>query len=135
MKNFLYYFGWTFMISFIIYLGTKYQIQLQKEMSQTMEPGKYLSFSVLFPIIIGLFLGLPRLINKIKQQKEWTINWMKLLVIGLPTLLVIFIYLFLYQIPESILPFIPEQIFLRNQTIHVVAGVVFGYVLLDSLKE
>jgi len=134
MKVFFNYLGWTVLIGFIIYLGAKYQIQLQKEMSQTMEPEKYLNFSVIFPIFIGLLLGLPGLINKIKQQREWSFNWMKLLVIGLPTLLTILIYLFLAYIPENILQYVPEAIFLRNQTIHIVAGVVLGYVLLDSVK-
>jgi len=134
MRKFLYYLSWTVLICFIIYLGAKYQIQLQKEMSQTMEPKKYLNFSVIFPIFIGLLLGLPGLINKIKQQREWSFNWMKLLVIGLPTLLTILIYLFLAYIPENILQYVPEAIFLRNQTIHIVAGVVLGYVLLDSVK-
>lgn len=135
MKKFLYYFGWTVLIGFIIYFGGKYQIQLRIEMNQTMEPEKYLFFSVSFPFFIGLLLGLPKLINKIKQQKEGSFNWIKLLVIGLPTLLTIIIYLFLAHIPESILPFIPQAIYLRNHTIHIIAGVVLGYVLLDSVKD
>lgn len=135
MKNFFYYFGWTIAIGLVIYLGAKYQIQLQKEMSQTMQIEKYLNFSVIFPIFIGLLLGLPRLIHKIKQQKEWSFNWMKLLVIGLPTLLIVLIYLFLAYIPENVLQYVPEVIFLRNQMIHIVAGVVLGYVLLDSVND
>ncbi|WP_249872660.1 hypothetical protein [Oceanobacillus saliphilus] len=92
-------------------------------------------FATIFPIVIGLFLRLPRLLIEIKENKQWTFDWVKFIAIALPSL---------YIISMSILPFlqlgegsikIPEIIMVGSPTIQIIASVVFGYILLDSLKK
>lgn len=135
MKRFFYYFGWTIVISFIIYLGAKYQLRLQQEASVLFNLKPVILFSFIFPIVIGIILRLPKLINEIKQNKQWTFDWIKFTAIGLPALFVSLLYVFIFYLPESISLIIPLEIFMRNPTIQMIAGVVFGFILLDSVKK
>lgn len=82
-----------------------------------------------------MFLRLPKLIKEIKQNKLWTFDWIKFIAIGLPAFCVLIIYVSKFHLPESILSFIPQAIFLGNTTIQMTVGIVFGYTLLDSLKK
>ncbi|UOQ92149.1 hypothetical protein MUO14_16855 [Halobacillus shinanisalinarum] len=92
-------------------------------------------FAAIFPVVIGLFLRLPKLIIEIKENKQWTFDWVRFIAIALPSL---------YIITMSILPYsslgegsisIPEVILIGSPTVTTIAGIVFGYVLLDSFKK
>lgn len=135
MKRFFYYFGWTIGIGFILYLGAKYQLHLQHKAIVTFEITPVILFATIFSFTIGVLLRLPKLISQIKQNKQWTFDWIKFSAIGLPSLCILFIYVFILYLPESILPFIPQAIFLQSPTIQMIAGVVLGYILLDSIKK
>lgn len=135
MKRFLYYFGWTIVLGMIIYLGATYQFWLKQEYMKSFGAGSYMLFSALFPIVIGLLLRLPKLINEMKENKQWTFDWATFSGIGLPALCVLSLYVIIYYLPENILQLVPQQIFLGNPTIQTIAGVVFGFVLLDSVKK
>lgn len=120
----------------IYYLsGAKYQLWLEIKASETFQVTPVVLFFSIFSIIIGILLGLPKLINEIKQKRQWMFDWIKFMAIGLPSLLTLLVYVFIFQLPESILPFIPQVILLGNPTIQMTAGIVFGYVLLDSIKK
>lgn len=135
MKKFFYYLGWTVSIGIIIYLGSKYQLSLEKEADETFNVVSVVLFSSIFSIITGILLRFPKLINEIKQKKKWGFDWIKFSAIGLPSLLILLIYLFIIYLPVSILQFIPQVLYLGNSSIQIIAGVVFGYILLDSLKK
>ncbi len=144
MKRFFYFFGWTIFIGFIIYLGVKYQnflihqkfIQnIREESSLTFYLVQAVLFSFLFPIIIGIMFRLPKFINEIKQNKQWMFDWIKFIAIGLPSLCILLINTLKIYIPENMIEFIPQTIFLTDSTIPLIAGGVFGYVLIDSLKK
>ncbi|WP_245976855.1 hypothetical protein [Oceanobacillus arenosus] len=112
-------------------MGTKYQIRVEEEARNNYEIIPIFLFGTIFPIVIGLFLRLPKLIIEIKQNKQWTFDWIKFIAIALPTL---------YIISMSILPLggsikIPEYMINGNPTILIIAGTVFGFTLLDSLKK
>lgn len=133
--RFVYYFSWTVVIGFAIYLGATYQLRLQQEASQTFNMTSMILFSALFSVIIGILLGLPNLIKKMKQNNRWGFDWIKFIAIGFPSLFVVFMYVLLFYLPENVIGFLPQAIFLGNQTIQIIAGVVFGYILLDSVKR
>lgn len=92
-------------------------------------------FGTIFPIVIGLFMRLPKLIIEIKQHKRWTFDWIKFIAIALPSFCVISIWFL------PLLPFgedfyrIPNIILVGSPMIQIIAGIVFGYILLDSLKK
>ena len=135
MRRFFYYFGWTMAIGIIIYVGAKYQFLLKQEYMKNYEALTFILFSSIFPIGIGMLLRLPKLLIEIKDNRQWTFDWAKFIGIGLPSLCILSMYVLIFYLPESILPFIPQEIFLGNPTVQTIAGVVFGFVLLDSVKK
>ncbi len=132
MKNFFKYFFWTVVIGFIYYAGSRYELQLLNEAQMNYNFWPQVIFAVLFPILIGILLRLPRLIKEIQEEKAWSVNWMKLLAVGLSTLYVSLVPVLSLTGLFRYMPFAMDIIHLDLATL---AGVVFGYVLLDSLKE
>jgi hypothetical protein len=120
-------------MGFIFYLGAKYQIRLDEKASTTYDLMPVLLFATIYPIGIGLLLRLPKLIIEIKEKKQWTFDWIKVVSIGVPAL---------YIASAPILAttginflFVKGLMLMGSFTLITVAGIVFGYVLLDSLKK
>ena len=119
---------------FIFYLGTEVKVQLLQESRVKFNLLPYLIFVTIFPIFIGTFLRLPKLIIEIRQEKQWSFDWIKVVAIGFPTL-------YLAMAPILSLYFGPNMLFAKSfwmagdTTLTSIAGIVFGYVLLDSLKK
>ncbi|UAL47854.1 hypothetical protein K7887_02475 [Sutcliffiella horikoshii] len=132
MKNFFKYFFWTVVIGFIYYAGSRYELQLLNEAQMNYNFWPQVIFAALFPILIGILLRLPKLIKEIQEEKAWSVNWMKLLAVGLSTLYVSLVPVLSLTGLFRYMPFAMDIIHLDLATL---AGVVFGYVLLDSLKE
>ncbi|MGP4108844.1 hypothetical protein [Virgibacillus sp. L01] len=91
-----------------------------------------LLFATIYPIVIGLFLRLPKLIIEIKEKKQWTFDWVKVVAIGIPALYIASLPIlsttginFVFSI----------DLMLMGTKLITIAGIVFGYVLLDSLKK
>ncbi|WP_301107212.1 hypothetical protein [Sporosarcina sp.] len=135
MRRFFYYVGWTIVLGIIIFTGNQYQLSLKQDYMKNIDAMSFVLFSSIFPIVIGILLRLPNLINEMKENGQWTFDWAKFIGIGLPSLCVLSMYVLLFYVPESILPFISQEIFLGNSTVQIIAGVVFGFVLLDSVKK
>ncbi|ARJ39438.1 hypothetical protein SporoP8_11465 [Sporosarcina ureae] len=136
MRKFFYYFGWTMVIGVMIYLGAKYQFLLKQEYMKNYEVLSFILFSTIFPIGIGILLRLPKLIIEMKENRQWTFDWAKFMGIGLPSLGVLSMCVLIFTpAGENILPFVPEIMYPGNSTIQTIAGVVFGFILLDSVKK
>lgn len=132
MRKFLKYFFWTMVIGFIYYGGSRYELHLIEHGQMNYNIWPAVIFATIFPVLIGILLRLPTLIKEIKQDKAWAVNWIKLLAVGLPTLYVALVPLLSLTILGKYLIFAMDIIHLDLSTL---AGVIFGYVLLDSLKE
>ena len=135
MKRFFYYFGWTLGIGFIIFLGAKYQMRLELEAMATFELAQVVWFSSIFPIVIGILLKLPKFLNEIKQNKQWTFDWVKFIAIGFPSLCILIIYVSMPHLPQSILPFIPQLIFFGKSNNSNDSRSCVGYILLDCIER
>lgn len=82
-----------------------------------------------------MLLRIPQLVKEIKLKKRWSIDWIKLIAIGIPSL-------YLAALPLSIfirLPIYHPMFLLKMITsgtiATTIAGVICGYILFDSLKE
>lgn len=135
MKNFIKYFTWTVFIGIILYLGFRIQIHLKEIAASTYRPIPLWIFLTLFPVFVGMLLRLPRLIQEIREKKHRTVNWAKLLGIGLPTFYIIITQLLLSTSFGQYIPFSSEIWGLMGSNISAIIGLVFGYVLLDSFKK
>ena len=119
---------------FIFYLGKDYKVRLLEETRTTFNIIPFIIFDTIFPIFIGFFLRLPKLIIEIKEKKQWSFDWIKVAAIGIPTL-------YIAMIPILTIYFGLDLLFARgflmvgDTTLTSTAGIVFGYVLLDSLKK
>lgn len=132
MKKFIEYIFWTVVIGFIYYAGSRYELHLLNEAQMNYNFWPQVIFAALFPILIGILLRLPKLIKEIQEGKAWSVNWMKLFAVGLPTLYVSLVPVLSLTSLFRYIPFVRDIIHLDLSTL---TGVVFGYVLLDSLKE
>lgn len=135
MKRFLQYFIWTVIIGIVLYVGNRIQLNLHELSQQTYEIMPYLIFMIFFPIFIGMLLRLPMLIKEIKAEKKWKINWPKLIVIGFPLLYITVGQLLMFTTFGNVLPFSMAVSLLLGSNIGVMTGLIFGYILLDSIKE
>lgn len=133
MKRFFYYLAWTLGIGIILYYGMQYQQDLGDQVAKTYNPIPLFIYVTLFPILIGVLLGLPKLFNDIRKNKKWKVDWIKLIAVGVPSLYIGSTSL-LMLLPFQLI-FIDRIMFLNQSTFTTVAGLVFGYILIDSLKE
>jgi hypothetical protein len=93
-------------------------------------------FATIFPIVIGMLLRLPKLIVEIKEKKQWSFDWINVAAIGIPSIYIAMIPLLsLFTFFGMNWLFAKELILLGDTTLTTIAGIVFGYVLLDSLKK
>ncbi|MBP3951872.1 hypothetical protein [Bacillus suaedae] len=135
MNQFLKYFIWTVIIGFVMYIGIRFQLNLEEKAETTYTLIPTTLFQVLFPIILGLLLRLPLLLDEINKKKRWTVNWAKIIVIGIPSLYIALTPLLYFTSFGNYLPLTLEMVMLESNTVTTVAGLIFGYLLLDSLKE
>lgn len=134
MKRFLYILISTVIVGAVLYFGLVYQMKLRNEMAVTFNAEPLFIFSTIFPIVVGLLFRLPKLILEIKDKKRWCFDWMKMIVIGVPSLYIAMVpILSFYFSPSVIIPLI--DMFLGHASFTSIAGIVFGYALLDSLKN
>ncbi|WP_233191245.1 hypothetical protein [Sporosarcina sp. P20a] len=123
-------------IGIIIYVGAKYQFLLKQEYMKNYEALTFILFSSIFPIGIGILLRLPKLIIEIKENRQWTFDWAKFMGVGLPSLGVLSMCVLIFTpAGEYFIPLVPEVMYSGNFTIQTIAGVVFGFILLDSVKK
>ncbi|WP_245959383.1 hypothetical protein [Neobacillus piezotolerans] len=127
--------GCTIVIGVIFYVGMKYHINLKREAEMTYNMFPTLIFTIVSPVVIGLLLRIPKLILEIIEKKKWTFDWVKIVAVGLPALYVALAPYLYYSPMGDYLPFAAVFASFGASTITTAAGIVFGYVLLDSLKK
>jgi len=134
VKRFLFIFFSTVVIGFVFYIGLEYQVRLRERSAIVFDIKPYIIFASIFSIFMGMLLRLPKLILEIKDKRKWSIDWVKVLVIGIPSIYIAMIPLLAIVYGKNLL-FFNEIMLLGDFTFTSIAGVIFGYVLLDSLKS
>lgn len=134
MKRFFLYLFWSFIIIVILFFCAKITTELESQFNQTYNSNSYIIFSWLFPILLGIFLRIPRLINDIVQRKRFSYDWIKFSAFGIPLLYVSSVPLMYLDTPNIYPKFFIVFIF-TNFTVTQIAGVILGYIMLDGLKE
>ncbi|RLJ90756.1 hypothetical protein [Planococcus citreus] len=140
MKRFFYYFIWSIAIIFIVYAGLQLQQVLDERAAAAFNPTPLWIYVVIFPVIIGLLLRTPKFMLERKESRIGGFDWSKFLAVGVPAFIVLAL---------SILPLLPignlifsDEIYIQidmllfsSTTAQTIAGLVFGYTLLDSFKS
>ncbi|MCL6605383.1 MAG: hypothetical protein K6T94_21175 [Paenibacillus sp.] len=137
VNNLFIYLGFLVIVTLVFIYGLKYQHHLQVEARTTYQSIPIIVFSVLFPISLGLLLGLLRFFELLRKTGEWTINWIKLCVFGLPSLYVSLLPLLFWSglsISYYDLPL--GYLLVTSGTIaHTISGLIFGFLLFYVLEK
>ncbi|AFM41057.1 hypothetical protein Desaci_2086 [Desulfosporosinus acidiphilus SJ4] len=134
MKRFFGYLFYTLFVGVIMYESGRYIHDIGMHGGRTVNFPVFI-FMALYPIVIGMVLAVPGLIQRIRQEGKWRIDWQMLLPIGLPTLLyninlllsVIFPNLFLYLYKYDWYQFMVSD----TRSLDI-SGIVCGYVFISS---
>lgn len=130
MKRFLYMICWMLVIGFLFYCAIQWRMSLVILMKEEFLFLPLMIFTVVFPIILGMLLRLPKLILEWKQYNKWSYDWMKFFVVALPNLFVLIIFVLSYFNLFTVM----HVFIVGDYILPTVVGLVFGYVLLDCIK-
>ncbi|MGE6256768.1 hypothetical protein ACQKCU_02485 [Heyndrickxia sporothermodurans] len=135
MKRLCIYLTGSVVLIILLYIGAEIQLALKAYFEKYFKLMPQVTFTVFFPILIGIIIRFPQLVKEIKIKKRWSIDWIKLTAIGIPSLYIALLPLLYF----SNIPFY-NQIFALTMVSSgsmqtAIAGVIFGYIILDSLKE
>lgn len=135
MKRFVYYFAWTLAIVFIVYIGTVIEANIVETARETYELFPRVLFVAIFPVILGFLMRLPRFLLERKEQKFGGFDWFKFLAVGVPSLYFVVMTFLPYTSIGAGIPSFMMTSQTSLTTIAYTAGIVFGYVLLDSFHK
>lgn len=135
MKRFVYYFAWTLAIVFIVYIGTVIEANIVETARETYELFPRVLFVAIFPVILGFLMRLPRFLLERKEQKFGGFDWLKFLAVGVPSLYFVVMTFLPYTSIGAEIPSFMMTSQTSLTTIAYTAGIVFGYVLLDSFHK
>ncbi|GKU32344.1 hypothetical protein CFB3_44520 [Clostridium folliculivorans] len=116
-----------------IVLSNKLLISVDKEKQMTFQVMPLILWSMFIFILLGLLLGLEKLILESKKDGRWKINLPKLIFLGIPSLYFSLGILIYYSPSISQVLSYPIQFFLQNNIdFFSVFQVIFGYVISSS---
>ncbi|KNZ69087.1 hypothetical protein Tfer_2333 [Thermincola ferriacetica] len=137
LKRGVVYFLSVLVYSAILVLGIKIHIffELTGERTYNIKPS--VEFFLVFSVIFGLLLAIPKFIFRLKKEGFWKIDWVKIISITLPTFILSLLrYLYFCT---GIGLFLPFPFLFKNDALALgfffFAGVVSGYILLNSIKK
>ncbi|AHF08400.1 hypothetical protein [Desulfitobacterium metallireducens] len=139
-KQFFSYFIFIVLILILLYLGIRYEVTLRFQASKIYNPMYYYIFTSLFSILFGIALALPRLFYGLKKTGNWSLDWIKLLAIGTPTLLLNLSLILIAYTPVGKIkyfmtynPFI--EMMMTDESMISLCGTIFGYILISSFNK
>lgn len=138
MRGFSKYVVWAIIIWTFLGVGMKIQFLLEKGYEETfMNPIPFMIFSMLFPIFMGMLFRLPRVVRGIIEKRvlNWHFHWQKMITFGFPALYITIAPVLYYTPIGDALPFAARLAQLSDSHLTTITGLIFGYVLLDSLLE
>lgn len=138
MKGFSTYVIWALIIWSFLAIGMKIQLYIKQVNNETFDMFiPYLIFTMLFPIFMGMLFRLPRLVRGIIEKRglNWHFHWQKMITFGFPALYITIAPVLYYTPIGDVLPFAASLAQLSDSNLTTITGLIFGYVLLDSLLE
>lgn len=136
MKRLAIYLLYSAGLIILLYLGVRYNEQLGVTYQRDFYYIPFIFFSALFPVIMGAYLALPQVITQLRKPGAIKYDWLKLLIIGLPALLICFSWVLFLYIPSHELSQHLGIMYFRFGTLGTfMAGVAGGYILLNSLTK
>lgn len=140
IKSIVGYLIYLIILAFVIVVGLKHQSNLFKQSSISYDLFDYYRFEILFPLIIGAVLAIPSIFKNFLKQGVWKLNWVKLIVLGIPILyLAITPYLYLKRLISLNFPFVKQIMggYFGNSssTLIAIIGIAAGYFVITSFEK
>jgi len=140
IKSIVGYLIYLIVLGIVISFGLKHQNSLFKQGGITYDLFDYYKFQTMFPLIIGAMLAIPHNIKNFFKQGVWKFNWVRFIVLGIPTLyFVITPYLLLKQVISMEFPFMKYIMggYFGNSTPTLIAiiGIAAGYFIFTSFER
>ncbi len=139
--NILYF----FFIIFFIKVGADYQ----KDYLESFTVSAYfcLGYTVVFPVFIGLLMGLPRFISNLLGSGHWEVDWTKLISIVLPAFIITMLpfisftpigdnVVIAFLMKYSGLNYLSSYLFNFSSLLpQTISGIIFGYLILMVISK
>ena len=138
IKRVITYFLYVLFFYIVFYWGVKYGNHLNDIAKSTFRIYPLMIYKSLFPILLGLLIGLPNFINKIKEKGQWKVDWLKLIVVGIPTLYIgLFFILWILggKINVLLYPRFLNLPLIQYEIFYSLSGFISGYIILDSIDK
>lgn len=119
-------------IIFAAIMGERFNEYLFLLYSTCFKPS-YFWFLPVYPILIGCLIALPEFISKALKAGVWRFDWLRFLIVGIPSLYIAFTYVIYFGQRGNFLPFIYLLIYSRQ--FYIISGIIFGYTLLASFNK
>ncbi|MGO0061085.1 hypothetical protein ACTID9_13880 [Brevibacillus fluminis] len=121
--------GYTVLLFAAMYAYQLFEMHVRQVAQTTFDMLPYIVHSTFAPMILGLLFGLPRMLEMQQKPGKWQIDWLKLLVLGIPFCYCATVFLSAVYIQ----PFFPFGF--ETQWLSKICGVAFGYLLLTSFTK
>ncbi|MCK1985487.1 MULTISPECIES: hypothetical protein [Peribacillus] len=121
----------------VLFIGLKYEQHLFTVSRETYEIKGYLLYESSLPVFLGMMFAIPRLLQNFSKRGHWKVNWLRLVILGLPFLylsiipILYFTEAFKFDLPLS--KFVFGYFGANGSTMLLsITGVVAGYILVTS---
>ena len=127
------------LIGLLVVSGYKFSQRLVFNASTNFNVAPLYYFNALYPILIGIFLGVPLWVKNLSKKGKWLFDWTLFLPIGLPTLLLNLISFASFTPLSKYLTLIYNKgqtlLFMIDKQVLTISGIICGYILVSSIKK
>ncbi|MGI8386840.1 hypothetical protein [Robertmurraya sp. P23] len=137
----LFYTGYVFLLVLTIFFGLKFQASLYLNSQETYEVFPYYLSKSIFPLIIGVFLAAPHLYKTFTKTGKWKLDWVKLIVVGLPFIYLSIVPILYYsEVLDLNLPFSSYAMGgyfggSASTSFETINGIIASYIVLTSINK
>lgn len=131
IENLLYLFG----LLLLIYFGSIYNEQVRMIASRDFNIVPLFLFNSVYSIIVGMYIAVPKLVNSLKEPGRVQVDWLKILIIGIPTFLISISGVLYHQVESPVMIALVQWISIKFNMATALIGVVCGYILLSSISK
>ncbi|BAE85896.1 hypothetical protein [Desulfitobacterium hafniense] len=120
----------------LVILSVKYLEEMRLIASREYYPLPSVVGSSVCSMLIGAYIALPRLLHTLKGTGRIQVDWLKLLIVGVPAFLVSISGVLSYSMGPSTLTTMAQWVFLKvSATGTVYMGIACGYTLLSCIAK
>lgn len=136
MRKTIAYLCYVLGLMLLVYYGVNYQEELRIVAGRNYNPLPSIQFSYVYSLMIGIYIALPRFISRLGMKGKLFVNWLKILIIGIPTLLISASGILSYYFVSLQLNSLFRWVYVKYSMMGtILIGVACGYTLLNSIAK